>query len=75
LSCASRGAAEVLETCEKKLGVKVGHTTADGRVTLRTAECLASCGTAPVMQVDETYYENLSKTDVERVIDELLAKD
>ncbi len=50
LSCALRGAGEVLSTCEKKLGVKVGHTTKDGKVTLRTAECLASCGTAPMVQ-------------------------
>jgi NADH-quinone oxidoreductase subunit E len=75
LSCALRGAGEILNVCEQKLGVKVGHTTADGKVTLRTAECLASCGTAPMMQVDETYYENLSKADVERILDELLAKD
>lgn len=75
LSCALRGAGEVLATCEKKLGVKVGHTTADGKVTLRTAECLASCGTAPMVQVDQTYYENLTTSDVERIIDELLAKD
>jgi NADH-quinone oxidoreductase subunit E len=74
LSCALRGSAELLDVCEKKLGVKVGHTTADGRVTLRTAECLASCGTAPVVQVDDTYHENLSKADVERIIDDLLAK-
>jgi NADH-quinone oxidoreductase subunit E len=75
LSCALRGAGEILNVCEQKLGVKVGHTTADGKVTLRTAECLASCGTAPMMQVDETYHENLSKADVERILDELLAKD
>lgn len=75
LSCALRGAKEVLETCEQTLGIQVGHTTKDGRVTLRTAECLASCGSAPMMQVDQTYYENLSKADVERILGELLATD
>jgi NADH-quinone oxidoreductase subunit E len=71
LSCALRGADQVLSTCERKLGIHVGETTADGAVTLKTAECLASCGSAPMMQVDERYYENLTTTDVERIIDEL----
>src|SRR5262245_11958928 len=53
LSCALRGGGKVIEQCEKRLGVHVGETTKDGRITLRTAECLAACGTAPVMQVDK----------------------
>jgi NADH-quinone oxidoreductase subunit E len=71
LSCALRGASDVLNACEQKLGVRVGETSADGRFTLRTAECLASCGTAPMMQIDERYYENITKADVERIIDEI----
>lgn len=71
LSCALRGAGDVLTTCERKLGIHVGETSSDGKVTLRTAECLASCGTAPMMQVDQRYYENLTLADVERIIDEL----
>ncbi len=47
LPCALRGADDVLDHCEKKLGIHAGETTPDGKVTLRTAECLASCGTAP----------------------------
>jgi NADH-quinone oxidoreductase subunit E len=43
-----------------------------GAVTLRTAECLASCGTAPMMQVDKDYYENLSTTEVDRILERLL---
>ncbi len=70
LPCALRGGLDVLHQCEKKLGIKPGETTADGMVTLRTAECLASCGTAPMMQVDKAYYENLTS---ERV-DEILAR-
>jgi NADH-quinone oxidoreductase subunit E len=70
LPCALRGAGEILAHCEKRLGVHPGGTTADGKVTLRTAECLASCGTAPMMQVDKEYHENLTP---ERV-DQILAK-
>lgn len=72
LSCALRGSQELLEHCEKRLGVHVGETTKDGKVTLRTAECLASCGTAPMMQVDKQYYENLTAAEVDRILDRLL---
>jgi NADH-quinone oxidoreductase subunit E len=72
LSCALRGAGEILGHCEKKLGVHVGETTQDGKVTLRTAECLASCGTAPMMQVDKKYYENLTPAEVDKILDRIL---
>jgi len=72
LSCALRGSDSILSHCEKKLGVHADETTKDGRVTLRTAECLASCGTAPMMQVDRTYYENLTADEVDRILDRLL---
>jgi len=68
LSCALRGSDAILEHCQKRLGVGVGQTTADGRFTLRTAECLASCGTAPMMQVDKTYYEQLTPEKVDRIL-------
>lgn len=71
LSCALRGSDEILEHCEKRLGVHAGETTKDGKVTLRTAECLASCGTAPMMQVDKKYYENLSLEAVDKILDDL----
>jgi NADH-quinone oxidoreductase subunit E len=71
LPCALRGAGDVIAHCEKRLGIKVGETTPDGQITLRTAECLASCGTAPMMQVDKTYHENLSVADVDRILDRL----
>jgi NADH-quinone oxidoreductase subunit E len=70
LPCALRGAYDVIEHCEKKLGIKCGETTSDGKVTLRTAECLASCGTAPMIQVDKEYFENLTP----EKLDEILAK-
>ena len=72
LSCALRGAGDILGHCEKKLGIHVGETTRDGKVTLRTAECLASCGTAPMMQVDKNYYENLTPAEVDRILDRIL---
>lgn len=64
-SCWLRGADELINHLEKKLNIKVGETTADGMFTLKTVECLGSCGTAPMMQVGPDYYENLTfeKTD------------
>lgn len=64
-SCWLRGAEELIIHLEKKLNIKVGETTADGMYTLKTVECLGSCGTAPMMQVGPDYYENLTfeKTD------------
>jgi NADH-quinone oxidoreductase subunit E len=68
LPCALRGAYDVLHQCEKKLGIHAGETTPDGKVTLRTAECLASCGTAPMMQVDKEYHENLTAERVDEIL-------
>lgn len=71
LPCALRGAGDLLAHCEKKLGIRAGETTPDGKVTLRTAECLASCGTAPMIQVDKTYHENLTIPQVDQILDRL----
>ena len=71
LPCALRGAGELLHHCEKKLGIHAGETTADGQITLRTAECLASCGTAPMIQVDKDYFENLTPEKVDSILDGL----
>lgn len=71
LSCALRGADEVLHHCEKRLGIHVGETTKDGKVTLRTAECLAACGQAPMMQVDKDFHENLTLKDVDTILERL----
>jgi NADH-quinone oxidoreductase subunit E len=72
LPCALRGAYDVIAHCEKRLGIKCGETTSDGKVTLRTAECLASCGTAPMMQVDKQYHENLTRERVDVILSGLL---
>lgn len=72
LACALRGAGGLLTHAERKLGVRVGETTKDGRVTLRTAECLASCGSGPMIQVDKAYHENLTSEEFDRILDRLL---
>ena len=71
LPCALRGADDVIKRCEKKLGVHVGETTKNGKVSLHTAECLASCGTAPMMQVDKEYFENLTLERVDEILEKL----
>jgi NADH-quinone oxidoreductase subunit E len=71
LSCALNGADGILHHCEKRLRIHPGETTPDGKVTLRTAECLASCGTAPMMQVDRQYYENLTIAELDAILDRL----
>ncbi len=71
LPCALRGGYDVLAYCEKKLGVHAGETTPDGKITLRTAECLASCGTGPMMQVDKDYHENLTRERVDAILAKL----
>jgi NADH-quinone oxidoreductase subunit E len=71
LPCALRGADDLLHHCEKKLGIHAGETTADGKITLKTAECLASCGTAPMIQVDQEYHENLTLDAVDTILAKL----
>ncbi|HEX6801176.1 MAG TPA: NADH-quinone oxidoreductase subunit NuoE [Candidatus Binatia bacterium] len=69
LSCALRGAEQVTELLKKKLGIECGQTTPDGRFTLSEVECLASCGTAPMMQVNDTYYENLTEAKINEILE------
>ncbi|NNF84716.1 MAG: NADH-quinone oxidoreductase subunit NuoE [Deltaproteobacteria bacterium] len=71
LSCSLMGAEHLIERVSEKLGVKPGETTADGRFTLSTVECLGSCGTAPVMQVNDDYYEDLSEESIDAILDRL----
>jgi NADH:ubiquinone oxidoreductase subunit E len=56
---------------EKRLGVGCGETTKDGKYTISEVECLASCGTAPVLQVNEDYYENLNVDELNKLMDKL----
>ena len=71
LSCALRGSESGLKHCQERLGIKPGETTSDGKITLRTAECLAACGQGPMMQVDKDYFENLTIDEVNKILDRL----
>jgi NADH-quinone oxidoreductase subunit E len=66
--CMLRGADDLVEHLEKKLGIKVGETTADGTFTLKTTECLGSCGTAPMLQCGADYFENLTTEKVDELL-------
>ena len=68
ISCSLLGAEHLLSYISRKLGIEVGETTEDGRITLLEVECLGSCGTAPMMQVDDAYYENLTEEKVEQIL-------
>ncbi|PKU25839.1 NADH-quinone oxidoreductase subunit NuoE [Telmatospirillum siberiense] len=59
LPCMLRGSAEIVETCEKELGVGLGETTPDGLFTLSEVECLGACVNAPVIWIGDDYYEDL----------------
>ena len=72
ISCMLRGGDTVLAYIEKKLGIKLGESTADGKFYLkREEECLAACCGAPMMQVDHVYYEHLTPERVDQVLDSL----
>ena len=71
ISCMLCGGEEILGHVEKRLGVKVGESTPDGRFFLKAEEeCLAACNGAPMMMVDHVYYENLTPETVDRILDE-----
>jgi len=69
-SCWLRGAYDIVNHIENKLGIKDGETTPDGKFSLKTVECLGSCGTAPMLQIGEQYHENLTLDKVDKLIEE-----
>ena len=71
VSCSMNGAEGILAHVEGKLGIRPGETTPDDRFTLSHAECLGSCGTAPMMMVNEAYHENLTVAAVDALLEEL----
>jgi NADH-quinone oxidoreductase E subunit len=75
VACSLLGGQHLLAYLSDKLGVAVGETTADGAFTLLEAECLGSCGTAPMMQVDDAYYEDLTKEKIDQILAELVSKE
>jgi len=73
LSCSLMGAEEMVKYLEKKLNIKMGQTRADGKFTLSSVECLGSCGTAPMMQVNDLFYENLTFEGIDQILTQLEA--
>jgi NADH-quinone oxidoreductase E subunit len=71
VSCMILGSEQLVTYLEEKLGIRVGETTSDGLFTLTAVECLGSCGTAPVMQINQDYYENLTKAKVDEILSAL----
>ena len=72
VSCMLRGADDIVEHVEKRLGIKLGESTEDGRIFLkREEECIAACVGAPAMQVNHKYYENLTADQVDEILDGL----
>ncbi|NIL93557.1 MAG: NADH-quinone oxidoreductase subunit NuoE [Woeseiaceae bacterium] len=72
VSCMLRGADDIVEHVENKLGIKLGESTEDGRIYLKKEEeCLAACCGAPMMMVDHKYHENLTIEQVDKILDGL----
>ncbi len=71
LSCYLAGAKDLLSHVKSRLGVEVGETTPDGRITLQSVECLCACEAAPMAQVDERYELNLTPEKMDRILERL----
>lgn len=72
ISCMLTGAEAIVEYTEKKLGIKTGESTPDGRLFLKKEEeCLAACCGGPMMMVDHIYYENLTNDKIDEILDKL----
>lgn len=67
--CWLRGSEDIVHACKKRLGIGLGETTPDGQFTLNEAECLGACVNAPMMSVDDDYFEDLDEASTIRVID------
>jgi NADH-quinone oxidoreductase subunit E len=74
-SCWLNGAEDIVRYIEKKLSIKVGETTKDGMFTLKVAECLGSCGTAPMLQCGASFHENLTFEKVDSIIEKYRSED
>jgi NADH-quinone oxidoreductase subunit E len=71
VTCSMRGAEHALDLLQKRLHIKPGQTTPDGRFTLSTVECLGSCGTAPVVMVNDAYHENMTGMKLDALLESL----
>lgn len=68
ISCQLAGCTTIVNYLQQKLGIKFNETTADGKYTLRAAECLAACVNAPMMQIDKDYHENLTPEKIDQIL-------
>jgi NADH-quinone oxidoreductase subunit E len=76
LSCRLRGADKIVDCIRRKLKIELGETTPDGKFTLGNVECLASCGSAPMLQLNQdAFFENLTEESTSKLIDELASRD
>ncbi|HET6954303.1 MAG TPA: NAD(P)H-dependent oxidoreductase subunit E [Acidimicrobiales bacterium] len=73
ISCLLRGGEELLEHLERRLGVKAGSTTTDGKFTLEDVECIAACTEAPCLQVNYRYFHRITHDQADELIDDLRA--
>ncbi len=73
--CLLNGAGDIIKHLEKKLNIKVGETTPDGKFTLKAVECLAACGNAPVMRVGTQYYEDVTEGKLNQLVDQWKEED
>ncbi len=71
ISCALLGARRITRHISSKLGIQTGETTPDGQFTLSEVECLGSCGTAPMLMLNDDYHENLTEPRVDEILDDL----
>jgi NADH-quinone oxidoreductase E subunit len=71
VSCMLRGSGKILEHIEQRLGISVGETSPDKKWTLSEAECMGSCGTAPMLAIGNEYYENLTFEKIDKLIDSM----
>ena len=71
-ACHTCGAQSLIQAFEKKLGISVGQTTADGLVTLRAVHCIGACGIAPVVVSDETVYGHVKLSQIQKIAEELI---
>jgi NADH-quinone oxidoreductase subunit E len=75
ISCSLLGAESLVGYIGRKLGIQPGEITEDARFALLEVECLGACGAAPMMQVDDAYYENLTEERIDRILAELMQDD
>ena len=71
--CWLRGSGEIVSTCKRKLGINMNETTPDGKFTLTEVECMGACVNAPMAQINDDYYEDLTPELIEKLIDTLKA--